>query len=87
MDDCRIPVSHVTARIHNAEDGVNDLRNVDLWEVSIANKLQISVRMLSLCISTLGTESGTQFVEKRYKTLHNVESAASQGPKPLRRKC
>ena len=41
-----------------------------------------------VCILSHATPMlGTQFVSRRYKLLHNVESAASQGPKPCRRKC
>ena len=43
--------------------------------------------ILSLRISMLGTESGTQFVAKRYKTLHNVERAAAEGRILIGRKC
>ena len=35
--------------------------------------------ILNPCTPMLGTESGTEFVVKRYKTLHNVESAATKG--------
>ena len=34
-----------------------------------------------------GTESSTQFCAQRYKTFHDAENAASQGPEPHRRKC
>ena len=37
--------------------------------------------------SVTGTESGTQFVAKRYKTLYNVQRAAAEGRMPHRRKC
>ena len=30
-------------------------------------------------MTLLGTESGTQFVAKRYKMLYNVERAAAEG--------
>ena len=33
-------------------------------------------------VSSNGTESGTQFVAKRYKTLYNIERAAAEGRMP-----
>jgi hypothetical protein len=37
--------------------------------------------------SSRGTQSGTQYVVMRYKTLQNLGSAANHDPKPHWRKC
>ena len=39
----------------------------------------IDVPFQSTILMLPGTESGTQFVAKRYKTLRNVERAAAEG--------
>jgi hypothetical protein len=55
----------------------------DLRHVMNGGKSKLFHLLLAPNTSMLGTESGTQYVVKCYKTLQNVESATIQGPKPL----
>ena len=71
-----MPIGATTEAVVSAPESSDAASGTSSASSIIDGPIQATILLL------LGTESGIQFVAKRYKTLYNVERAAAEGRMP-----